>query len=655
MIEVLAMLHTATLVLALATLAATDEVPYGHPDFYPSPERPIGHRGDGNGWFPGATPVTEWWDGTVSQVEMPIADRGNVKPKKVWDLAATGAKNIVWRVEEPSWANTQPLAVGDLIFSYGEPDLLFCHDAHTGRLLWQVRLSPWRAAGLSEAEVRANELMHDVYGALEVYRFYAVTGTSTRGGPPSQTTFSAIHRTFVDTCLPRLVADLKQADPQTDWDAPAQGEAKRSECVLAASQAGEKDAKLPHRLVDLARAITDRISTVGEIKVRLDTPWGHMVGHQMSCPVADGRFIYVQMGQGQVAALDLTGKIIWARLTSIGNGKDNEHHIRSPLLAGGVLITTIGGDTLRAYDAATGAPRWEAPFPAAGCRSVGTDKIVRLGTGAAAVEVLVTTHGNVIRVRDGKVLGTLPFTDAEGKPITRIDGGPSMVSVPQADGSALVFKGASGDNFSTAYTAFRLVPTADGVTITKAFDLGDRSVPGLHGIVATDRWLLMPSRGRNLVEAATGKVLNAKALDRMGDMSLIVAGSYAIGHDQKTESNDWGHRRPDGKMLCRFTVLEVGDPTAPQRVAEANVLGGSFLPRFPPADKYLPELWSNPAFVNGCGGRVSHFIHLDTGLTALANRFFVRSTGHLYCLGDPAVAYAWRPASRPAGIALPAR
>lgn len=31
--------------------------PLGHKDFYPSPQHPVGFRGDGNGCFPGATPV----------------------------------------------------------------------------------------------------------------------------------------------------------------------------------------------------------------------------------------------------------------------------------------------------------------------------------------------------------------------------------------------------------------------------------------------------------------------------------------------------------------------------------------------------------------------------------------------------------------------
>ena len=53
------------------------EVPLGSPDFYPSHERPIGFRGDGNGFFPGATPVTTWRDGDADWVEMDVEQWGD--------------------------------------------------------------------------------------------------------------------------------------------------------------------------------------------------------------------------------------------------------------------------------------------------------------------------------------------------------------------------------------------------------------------------------------------------------------------------------------------------------------------------------------------------------------------------------------------------
>ena len=51
----------AWLVCAAALpLSASETPPLGSPDFHPSPEHPVGWRGDGSGRFPGATPPTVW-------------------------------------------------------------------------------------------------------------------------------------------------------------------------------------------------------------------------------------------------------------------------------------------------------------------------------------------------------------------------------------------------------------------------------------------------------------------------------------------------------------------------------------------------------------------------------------------------------------------
>ena len=104
------------LLAGLAGAATPAETPLGHKDFYPSPELPIGFRGDGNGYFPGATPVTGWRSGTI----------GTEKRGAVEQLITIDKKshNVVWATEMPSWANTQPIVVGDRVFTTAEPNLL---------------------------------------------------------------------------------------------------------------------------------------------------------------------------------------------------------------------------------------------------------------------------------------------------------------------------------------------------------------------------------------------------------------------------------------------------------------------------------------------------------------------------------------------------
>ena len=63
--------------------------------------------------------------------------------------------------------------------------------------------------------------------------------------------------------------------------------------------------------------------------------------------------------------------------------------------------------------------------------------------------------------------------------------------------------------------------------------------------------------------------------------------------------------------------------------------------------------WLNPSpnmrslraaiFYPGVGLRTS-------GPVACGNRFWVQSSVHLYCIGDPAVKYDWNPASRPEAV-----
>ncbi len=57
---VLAFSTTAGLALAADKTVAGPTAPVGSPSYVPSPERPVGWRGDGTGRFPAADPPTRW-------------------------------------------------------------------------------------------------------------------------------------------------------------------------------------------------------------------------------------------------------------------------------------------------------------------------------------------------------------------------------------------------------------------------------------------------------------------------------------------------------------------------------------------------------------------------------------------------------------------
>src|SRR5262245_33496234 len=98
----------AALLFSLSAFAGDDKAPLGSPDFYPSPEHPIGWRGDGTGRYAAATPPTVW--------------SRNEKGEK---------KNIVWETKLPCYTFSSPIIVGDKVITRSEPYDLICLNKNT--------------------------------------------------------------------------------------------------------------------------------------------------------------------------------------------------------------------------------------------------------------------------------------------------------------------------------------------------------------------------------------------------------------------------------------------------------------------------------------------------------------------------------------------
>ena len=103
-------------------------------DFHPTPEQPVGWRGDGTGRFPAAVPPTSW-------------DRSQ-------SGGGYATKGIAWMTPLPSAGVSCPIVVGNRIFLTGETSDLICVDKNTGRILW-IR-SNIEFEGLSAAERKEN-------------------------------------------------------------------------------------------------------------------------------------------------------------------------------------------------------------------------------------------------------------------------------------------------------------------------------------------------------------------------------------------------------------------------------------------------------------------------------------------------------------------
>ena len=115
------MIHFFPLTFIAGLLAASlpahtfaDAPPYGAADFVPTPDRPIGFRGDGSGHFPGATPPRTF--------------------------SGKDGKNVLWSVKMPSWGQSSPIVVGKHVITMAEPDTTIGIDADTGKVLWQDAL-----------------------------------------------------------------------------------------------------------------------------------------------------------------------------------------------------------------------------------------------------------------------------------------------------------------------------------------------------------------------------------------------------------------------------------------------------------------------------------------------------------------------------------
>ena len=641
------------LILMILGLGGADaaEVPYGSKDFYPSPERPVGFRGDGNGFFPGATPVTEWWEGTPAELEREFPDQwGNLKKGKYWDLSDSKSKNIVWKTRLPAWGNTQPIVVGDRVFTTAEPDMLVCLDARSGKVLWSVRNNVWAISGVEKELADRLSEMWDI-SREAVPQFWAMAGRSTMSRVLPADELEPIARTFTQQCMPRIVEALKKLDPETNWDDIAKRQsAALDEYIATLRKDGEVGKHGKSRDFEvLKKTIHQRIVQLSGLKMpKLDQPWYHLVGYAMSVPVSDGKHVYASFGQGQMVCYDLDGKLVWAKYFEQEHDGSRMSHAQSPLLAGDVLVDMHGGTkTLRGLDKKTGQQIWEAPtrgdhsFGKGGGYYVGSHKMVWLSDGAKREPYIVTTLCNVIRARDGQVMGPLPFDfgPSGGPPIT--SGGP--------DGD-IVIKAATGDNYATPIIAYRLKIANEKLVAEVLWrSSGERDAPGYHGHVMTDKLLCMTSAYGNIIDVATGKVLS-KSRDRGAyrGLSHLLVGKYWLWADEGSggRNSSWGRRRFDQKALGVFHLRDISNPASPAPVSDGNVLGGAEDVSVPAMEKYAPELYARKDYYGNSYGKPAHFMHTDNAVFASGNRLFVRTAGWMYCIGDPAVEYDWNPASR---------
>jgi len=87
----------------------------------------IGFRGDGTGSFPDANPPVKW----------------------------SATENVVWKTPMPGRSNSQPIVVGDRVFTCSEPSTLLCVSAADGKILWSDTVTFFDTAAEDDPEAAA--------------------------------------------------------------------------------------------------------------------------------------------------------------------------------------------------------------------------------------------------------------------------------------------------------------------------------------------------------------------------------------------------------------------------------------------------------------------------------------------------------------------
>jgi hypothetical protein len=674
----------AALTFTLAPVNAAEKtaaVPTGHADFVPTPENPIGARGDGMGNYEGATPPIEWWDGTPVQREVMLYkgewDSIEGKPTMMWDMADNKTKNILWKVPVVGWAYAHPIVVGRKLYTVGHPYWIACYDADTGRELWKRAMTPMLAAGMDTTKAEAVRKVMDLALAISVINMgYDHGGTHFLFSWPTKREKAdpaGVVKAKLETCEKALAMIAKHRA-----DVEAIGDAKLT-AALDFDVAQINDlmtqvrAATPQQVVDEVLKRRDRSfgafrkAVMEMYDIPLNWAWYGYVGFADASLASDGERIYGTMAQGQIFAYDLDGKLIWAHQEGGRDVGTYYNFNRPPVVCDGVVMQRPQGHTKparwRGYEAKTGAIRWEVIVGNAAWNYAAPIVIRMRAPDGTVVPVMVTPTADsydqatktgkgpaFIRVRDGQVLGYLPgFKTQTGVQMT-------WHPIPAAHPAAQGRSGSGPVPEQARYGAGILVcaPNADACAPPWAFRVW-MSDPQT---VASDVWAddasrvfgggpmfpvgFGPYRITGHYEGGITDVLDRR---KVADLPLhrgfvetpTMIGSYVMGRHAVAEgrSTPYPRMRADRKALETFAVIDLRDVRKPRLLSSRNVLGFSN----PPVDHVIQEYlgaW-DPLTLAGCyHGSASYFGTDMSGVVGHGDRIYIQSAAFLYCIG-PAV------------------
>ncbi len=601
-------------------ISAADPLPLGHPDFVPSTERPVYYRPN-NAWYPGATPPTGWHDAPAAP--------GQTAPPST---------NILWKAPVPGWSLSHPIVVKGRVYAVGEPDFVTCWELETGKQLWQRRMMPLLCEGLPEDKAVAGQKVLDLARAMYYLNAAIIPH-------PSVKTNSGMR--VRELTLEKLAASTLKDIPAQAATVLTTFTEHRSDCVAFADPALlaalDKDLAVIKRFQEakdpeiLLKMLVDPDTRprhligacLSQLGVDIGGSWWGYVGSADSTLASDGQRIYGVFDQGQVFALDLDGRRIWAKREKGKHDNRGTFH-SSPLLCNGLLLvrdlahhprTAVG--ILRALDGATGKQRWEIPFKRS---NYGIPRLMRLGDTDVLISEASEHRENgaleIVRVNDGKVLGAFPPCWTDRGALLSVSGD-------------VVAWGSAGDTGGGPNCGYRLsLAGPDRVSVTELWkqDKSDRILPGVQEFPT-----LMGSKGffsarkeNQIYEAQAGKIVASFPRNpQWAYQAAAIAGQHLIIQVDDGYNNPWLMK--DGIAACRYVVVDIKDPIQPKVVSDGNRLGY----RQPPADLIVSTYFKNLDHYSFAGcykNSASHFA-LMSGPVPHGSKLLIQSSAFLYCIG----------------------
>ncbi len=556
----------------------------------------IGFRGDNTGVFPDdCEPVTAWneWDFK----EVGEGRKKDLVPEKANPV------NLVWKTPLAQYCNGGMVVAGGKLFllvdpggigfaGKVEPDFLgvklVCMDPADGQILWTRDLHhndclPEEVRGKVEkalAEERA--FYYKVLGAH--LRWYKACWQRTKEAPPPPEEHAELYRKAAEEYRQYVPvpATLKEQRASKEWKASGY-----VQCMFW---------DIKKKYLKEAR---EREKFLRDYGYEYNDFFGQasFIEQAMATPVSDGRRLYVTTYHGDAFCYELDGTLVWKQW--YGYHLDRLGGITSPTLVGDLMIMAgrevdeggnAGAPCWMAVDKATGKVVWRTPRQGGGsytCASPTHHRLAIGGDASKTLDVLWCPTGQVLRVRDGKVLLTEIGSHGNSRPWA-VDGDVLVINNGSSDGG-----GSKAQRWDRVTAAFRLKAESEDRVVCEDLWVGDDD--DLVRLVARDG-VLYGFRDRRQIQArdiVTGEVLASAGLPgRFVPHHLsVLAGHHLFAVDD------------DGRCL----VAEVND--------ELKVLG-----------------------INQLGTRVyKKYDFFCEGAQAFfsGNRIFFRSYTDVYCIGDP--------------------